>query len=109
MRRWNVTRFGELAYLRSAPRAIVMARSSSPSLSDDTLTEGEDERAMTIARGALRKYASSPNRVTFQRRMGSYLQRRGFSFQTIGPILDTLWNEVQGAAEEEEEETEISE
>jgi len=41
--------------------------------------------------------------------MGSYLQRRGFSFQTIGPILDTLWNEVQGAAEEEEEETEISE
>jgi regulatory protein len=78
-------------------------------LSDDTLTDGEDERAMTIARGALRKYASSPNRVTFQRRMGSYLQRRGFSFQTIGPILDTLWNEVQGAAEQEEEETEISE
>jgi regulatory protein len=70
-------------------------------LSDDTLTGGEDERAMTIARGALRKYAASPNRVTFQRRMGGYLQRRGFGFDAIGPILDTLWNELKGAAEED--------
>ncbi len=72
-------------------------------LSDDALTDSEDERAMMIARGALRKYANSANRAAFQRRMGSYLQRRGFKFETIGPILDTLWGEVQGAAEEETE------
>jgi regulatory protein len=77
-------------------RALVEA-----TLSDEALTDGEDERAMTIARGALRKYAAAPDRATFQRRMGSYLQRRGFGFDTIGPILDTLWTELKGAAEEE--------
>jgi regulatory protein len=77
-------------------RALVEA-----TLSDEVLTGGEDERAMTIARGALRKYAGAPDRSTFQRRMGSYLQRRGFGFDTIGPILDTLWNELKGTVEEE--------
>ena len=79
-------------------RALVDA-----TLSDEALTGGEDQRALTIARGALRKYASAPDRNTFQRRMGGYLQRRGFGFDTIGPILDTLWTELKGAIEEETE------
>jgi regulatory protein len=81
---------------KGVDRALVEA-----TLSDDELTGGEDERAMMIARGALRKYAAAPNRTTFQRQMGSYLQRRGFGFQTIGPILTTLWSELQGAADED--------
>jgi regulatory protein len=74
-------------------------------LSDDALTGGEDTRAMTIARGALRKYAAAPNRATFQRRMGAYLQRRGFGFDTIGPILETLWTELGEQRTKTEEET----
>jgi regulatory protein len=71
-------------------------------LEDDALTGDEEQRAMTIARGALRKYANSPNRAAFQRRLGAYLQRRGFGFDTIGPIIHTLWAELQDTDAEEE-------
>lgn len=63
-------------------------------LSDEALIGGEDQHALSIARGALHKYANAPDRAAFQRRMGGYLQRRGFGFATIGPILDTLWAEL---------------
>ena len=71
-------------------------------LSDERLTGGEDERAMQIARGALAKYAGSPNRAAFQRRLGGYLQRRGFGFEIIGPIIDTLWAELQEAEQQQD-------
>jgi len=72
-------------------------------LSDETLTGGEEQRAMSLARGALPKYANAPNRAAFQRRLGAYLQRRGYSFDTIGPILETLWNELRSAEDENEQ------
>jgi regulatory protein len=72
-------------------------------LSDEELTGDETGRAMMLARAALRKYAGAPDRSAFQRRMGGYLQRRGFGFDTIGPILDTLWAELS------EHRTEIAE
>ncbi len=71
-------------------------------LSDETLIGGEEQHAMSIARGALHKYANAPDRAAFQRRMGGYLQRRGFSFDTIGPILVTLWTELHDPSNEEE-------
>jgi regulatory protein len=64
-------------------------------LSDTDLTGDEYEQALTLARAALRKYADAPNYATFQRRLGGYLQRRGFGFDTISSILDLLWQEVQ--------------
>jgi regulatory protein len=64
----------------------------------------EAERARTLARAALRRYASAADRFSFQRRLGAYLQRRGFTFETIRPILDDLWAEVQAAAEAPDEE-----
>jgi regulatory protein len=64
-------------------------------LSDTDLTGDEYEQALTLARTALRKYADAPNYATFQRRLGGYLQRRGFGFDTISSILDLLWQEVQ--------------
>ncbi|HEX5690744.1 MAG TPA: RecX family transcriptional regulator [Roseiflexaceae bacterium] len=64
-------------------------------LSDEALTSEEGNRAMEIARNALKKYATSPDRATFQRRLGGFLQRRGFGFDTIGPIVDTLWAELE--------------
>ncbi|MEI7769167.1 MAG: RecX family transcriptional regulator [Chloroflexales bacterium] len=66
--------------------------------------EQEAERARALARGALRRYADSPDRFSFQRRLGAYLQRRGFTFDTIRPILDKLWAELQAAREEEQPE-----
>jgi regulatory protein len=66
-------------------------------LADDTLTGDEAAQALALARGALRKYAGAADRVAFQRRMGGYLQRRGFSFAIVGPIVDRLWAELHGA------------
>jgi regulatory protein len=70
-------------------------------LSDEELTGDEAGRALTLARAALRKYAGAPNRMTFQRRMGGYLQRRGFGFDVIGPIIETLWAELHESAEQQ--------
>ena len=61
---------------------------------EDALTEGT-EAAMCeqVARKALPRYASSPDRATFQRKLGGLLQRRGFGWDTAGPVLDRLWKE----------------
>jgi len=70
---------------------------------DDALTSDEAAGAGGLARGALHKYAGSQDRNAFPRRMGSYLQRRGYTFEVIRPIVDQLWAEVSEAAEAEDE------
>ncbi len=57
----------------------------------DAAAEEEMTRALDLARRALPRYANAPDRATFQRRMGGYLQRKGFSLATIRPILQELW------------------
>jgi len=68
-------------------------------LNDDSLTGDESASAWGLARAALHKYADSVNRNAFTRRMGSYLQRRGYSFEIIRPIVDQLWAEISETAE----------
>jgi len=70
---------------------------------DNTLTGDEAAYASGLARAVLHKYAGSPDRNAFSRRMGSYLQRRGYTFEVIRPIVDQLWAEVSEAAEVEAE------
>jgi len=70
---------------------------------DDALTGDEAASAWELARGALRKYAGSQDRNAFTRRMGSYLQRRGYTFEVIRPIVDQLWAEVSAGAESEDD------
>lgn len=77
-------------YRKGIDRTIIDA-----TLNDTDLTGDEYEQALTLARATLRKYAGAPNYATFQRRLGGYLQRRGFGFDTISSILDLLWQEVQ--------------
>jgi regulatory protein len=72
-------------------------------LRDQRLVGDETVQALALARAALRKYASLPDRATFERRMAGYLQRRGFSFETIRPIVAQLWAEVKGTAEDTED------
>ncbi len=77
-------------YRKGVQRDIVDA-----TLQDTELVGHDHERALILARGRLAQYASAPDRATFQRRLGGYLQRRGFNYDTIRPILDQLWYEVQ--------------
>jgi regulatory protein len=63
--------------------------------------DSEREACADVARRALRKYANEDDRATFQRKFGAFLQRRGFSFETIKPILDELWQEARGEALDE--------
>lgn len=72
-------------------------------LSDDSLTGDEAGRAMTLARSALRKYANASDYATFTRRLGGYLQRRGFGFEVICPIIDQLWAELKGAMADQDD------
>jgi regulatory protein len=72
-------------------------------LSDDSLTGDEAAGAWALARAALHKYAGSHDRNAFARRMGSYLQRRGYTFEVIRPIVEQLWAEVAAAAEAEDD------
>jgi len=59
--------------------------------------DADDERAAceAVARRAAHKYADAPDWSTFQRKLGGYLQRRGFSFETMKPILNELWQETR--------------
>ncbi len=62
-------------------------------LRDDELVGDQDQQAEQIARQALRRYANSPDFQSFARKMGGLLQRRGYSFETIRPIIAQLWRE----------------
>jgi regulatory protein len=70
---------------------------------DDLVTGDQATSAWGLARGALHKYAGAQDRNAFTRRMGGYLQRRGYTFEVIRPIIDQLWAEVSEAADEEAE------
>jgi regulatory protein len=60
---------------------------------DASLTDDETGRAEMLARTAMRRYATVADYQTFVRRLGGYLQRRGFSAETVLPIVERLWCE----------------
>jgi regulatory protein len=83
-----------------ALRQELRAKGVDREVADDVIrasTDAESEQAACadVARKALHKYASAPDRATFQRKLGGYLQRRGFSFETMKPILAELWDETR--------------
>lgn len=41
----------------------------------------------------------------FRTRLGAYLQRRGFSWGSVGPVLDQLWEEISDSEVSDEKET----
>ncbi|KPL85203.1 RecX family transcriptional regulator [Herpetosiphon geysericola] len=71
-------------------------------LNELTDQDEEQERAFSVARAALRRYANEPSKMAFSRKMAGMLQRRGFGFDTIKPVLDQLWQELQTNAEPDE-------
>ena len=83
-------------------RKGIAADTAASVLGDEALAGDEAERAMRVARGALRKYADAADRNAFTRRLGGYLQRRGFTFDIIRPIIDQLWAELRAAPADDE-------
>ena len=66
-------------------------------LGDEQLLGDQHAQALAVARTALHKYSSAPDKMTFTRKLGGYLQRRGFGFDSIRPVVDTLWHELRAA------------
>jgi regulatory protein len=81
--------------LRQELRAKGVERQIAEQVLADTI-DADDERAAceAVARRALHKYANAPDWATFSRRLGGFLQRRGFRWETIKPIIQTLWHET---------------
>jgi len=101
--RQNFRPRGQLAIRDELRRKGVSRDVVDSALADADDPEAEQERAMAVARNALRRYADAPDRPTFQRRLGGLLQRRGFSLNLIRPILGTLWEELRTQRSEDAE------
>lgn len=69
-------------------RAIIDA-----TLDDPELIEDASEQATRLAHNVLPRYATISDRTIFFRRLGGYLQRRGFGYDVIQPIMESLWQE----------------
>jgi regulatory protein len=65
---------------------------------------GDRDKALAAARKKLRSYQNL-DKITFKRRLGGFLQRRGFSFGIVSEVTNRLWAEVNGeiGADDEEE------
>lgn len=72
-------------------------------LSNEALTGDPAAHAAELARSVVHKYAHADSRATFTRKLGGFLQRRGFDFETIRPIIDQLWSELEQRAEDDEQ------
>lgn len=101
-RQWIATRQhlrprGALA-LRQELRAHGLApQIVEQALSEQIDAESERHACARVARSVLRRYAGEADWPSFQRKLGSYLLRRGFTFETIKPILAELWRELRAA------------
>lgn len=63
-------------------------------LADEQLLGDTGEQALELARRVSVRYAHH-DRAAFARRLGGFLQRRGFDYETVRPIIEQLWNELQ--------------
>lgn len=70
-------------------------------IAESTDPDSERDACADVAQRAAHKYRSAPDYATFQRKLGGFLQRRGFSFDTMKPIMAELWREMhtEGADE----------
>lgn len=86
---------GKLALRDELRRKGVAPDVIDTTLQDSELLGDERARAEVLARAALRRYTAAADYPTFARRMGGYLQRRGFAMDITRSLVDMLWNEVR--------------
>ncbi|MDP9382739.1 MAG: recombination regulator RecX [Chloroflexota bacterium] len=77
-------------------------RQTADEVLEEQLPAEEYETALKAARSKLRAYAGV-DYPTFRRRMGGYLARQGFGFDTSARVMKLLWAELAGGATEEED------
>ena len=65
--------------------------------------DAEADACLKVARQMQSRYASVDTWPEYQRKLGGLLQRRGFTWETVGPILQQGWSERGGAGEAEDE------
>lgn len=58
----------------------------------------EEQGAYRAAEGRARRYAHLDRRE-FRRKLGSFLQRRGFSYEIVNDVVERLWQEVRESEE----------
>ena len=68
---------------------------------EEQMPDEEDEPALRAARKRLGSLAGA-DYPTFSRRLGGYLARQGFGFDTSARVIKALWAELQGEEAEEE-------
>lgn len=76
-------------------------RETADAVIEEQLPAEEYETALKAARAKLRLYAAADYQ-TFRRRLGGYLARQGFGFDTAARVVRTLWAELQGEPVEDE-------
>jgi regulatory protein len=78
-----------------ALQAELRSRGVAPELVQQTIAAQdpaeEPERLLRLAEQVLPRYLRSPDWLTFQRRLGGFLLRRGFSAAAVQPLLRRLW------------------
>lgn len=62
-----------------------------------------EEEIEALARKRARRLLHEDRR-TFRRKLGSFLLRRGFAYETVAPIVDRLWQEIQTIQDKGDEE-----
>lgn len=89
------------AAFRPRSQRLLKAELKQKGVSGDDLDQavgGADDAASAYALAAKRmrtaKLAALPH-VEFRRKLGDYLARRGFDYETIEPIVERLWKESQ--------------
>lgn len=79
---------------RRVLRAELRQKGVSAETAEDMLTEtADDEAAERVARARAPRLKGLP-REEFLRKLGQFLARRGFDYETISPIVERLWHDV---------------
>ena len=73
-------------------------RQTADEVIEETLPSEEDDAAFRVARAKLRTY-SGVDYPTFRRRMGGFLARQGFTYETSARVIKQLWAEQHDEAE----------
>jgi regulatory protein len=65
--------------------------------------DDEQERLLRLAEQVLPRYLRNADWLTFQRRLGGFLLRRGFAAAAVQPLLRRLWQQRAAAAEDDDD------
>lgn len=92
-----------------ALRAELRQKGIAPALIEAALSSENDDlgealRAEQAARAVLARYLKHTDWLTFQRRLGGYLLRRGFTSDLVRSLLLRLWQEAHPADDIDDEE-----